>query len=148
MTRRLQAWVNLAWHFWKHVLTRLPLRPFRRGRDLERLLGDVRPEGYLPLTAPERDAFPAFMGCIHCGLCSLACPALQEAAADGWAEPWTFVTGPARSLHRAPLAAASAEACARCAACAAVCPTGVPIPQLAALITRLAAEAAAPRDAA
>jgi ferredoxin len=136
--RRLQAWANLAFQFWKHVLTRLPFRPFRRGRDLARLLDAVRPEGYLPLDAAERDLFPAFMNCIHCGLCTLACPALHEQAGSAWQEPWTFVTGPGRSLHRAPLAAASLEPCARCDVCADVCPTGVPIPHLAALITRLA----------
>jgi succinate dehydrogenase/fumarate reductase-like Fe-S protein len=141
MTRRLQAWINLAWHFWKHVLTRLPLRPFRHGRDLARLLEQVRPEGFEPINVAERENFPAFMNCIHCGLCTLACPALREHPDSAWAEPWTFVTGPARSLHRAPLAAASVAPCARCAECAAVCPTGVPIPLLAALVTRLAESA-------
>jgi succinate dehydrogenase/fumarate reductase-like Fe-S protein len=96
----------------------------------------VLPEGYAPLLPAERAAFPAFTNCIHCGLCSLACPALREAPASAWAETWTFVAGPSRSLDRARLS--EIEPCTACAACAAVCPTGVPIPALAALVTRLA----------
>lgn len=141
MNRRLFAWLNLAFHFWKHVLTRWWLRPFRRGRDLERFRAQVEPEGYLPLAPEERADFPAFMRCIHCGLCALACPALRSAPASAWAETWTFVAGPSRSLDRAPLAAAAAEPCARCAVCTVICPTGVPIDRLAAMVERLAAAA-------
>lgn len=138
MTRRLAAWLNLAYHFWKHVLTRLWLRPFRAGRDLERFLGAVQPEGYVAMAAADREAFPDFMRCIHCGLCSIACPALRAAPHSAWQETWTFVAGPSRSLDRAHLAAAAAEPCARCDICTDVCPTNVPIARLAAMVTRLA----------
>lgn len=138
MRRQLFAWLNLAYHFWKHVLTRWWLRPFRRGRDLRRFSAQVEPEGYLPIATDDRARFPDFMRCIHCGLCSLACPALREAAGSAWLETWTFVAGPSRSLDRARLAAAATEPCARCAVCTAVCPTGVPIDRLAAMLDGLA----------
>jgi succinate dehydrogenase/fumarate reductase-like Fe-S protein len=141
MRRQLYAWLNLAFHFWRHVLTRWWLRPFRRGRELERFRAQVEPEGYLPLAGEHRALFPDFMRCINCGLCSLACPALRAAPASAWAETWTFVAGPSRSLDRGSLAAASLEPCARCPDCAAVCPTGVPIDRLAAMVERLAAAA-------
>jgi succinate dehydrogenase/fumarate reductase-like Fe-S protein len=144
MSRRLFAWLNLAYHFWKHVLTRWWLRPFRRGRDLARFRAQVEPEGYLPLAPADRESFPDFMRCIHCGLCSLACPALHAAPASAWAETWAFVAGPSRSLDRATLAAPAAEPCARCSDCTAVCPTGVPIDRLAAMVTGLAAAARSP----
>ena len=142
MSGRVFAWLNLAFHFWKHVLTRWWLRPFRRGRELARFRAQVEPEGYLPLAPADRSLFPDFMRCINCGLCSLACPALREAPASAWAETWTFIAGPSRSLDRAPLAAASLEPCARCTDCTAVCPTAVPIDRLAAMVARLASGAA------
>ena len=139
MRGRLFAWLNLAFHFWKHVLTRWWLRPFRGGRDLARFRAQVEPEGYLPLAPDDRARFPDFMRCIHCGLCSLACPALRDVPASAWVETWTFVAGPSRSLDRGLLAATAVEPCARCAICVAVCPTGVPIDRLAAMVERLAA---------
>lgn len=141
MRGRAFAWLNLAYRFALHVLA-LPLRALRGRTDADRFLGAVLPEGYVPLEPAEREAYPAFMGCINCGLCSLACPALREAPASAWAEAWTFVVGPSRSIDRAALVHAGAEACNRCRECAAVCPTGVPIPALAALVERLAAQRA------
>ncbi|NJD10063.1 MAG: hypothetical protein FIB01_06300 [Gemmatimonadetes bacterium] len=143
MKRRLLAWLNLAYHFWKHVLTRWWLRPFRRGRDLRRFRAQVEPEGYLPLPFADRAQFPDFMRCIHCGLCALACPALRAAPVTAWVEAWTFVAGPSRSLDRVALVARAAAPCARCAVCPAICPTGVPIDRLAVMIEGLAAGARA-----
>lgn len=137
MTGRLLAWANLGYRMAAHMLA-LPFRALRPGRGAARFRAAVVPEGSLPLSAPERAEFPAFMRCINCGLCSLACPALGEAPADAWVEAWTLVVGPSRVLDRAALAALSAGPCARCDACAAVCPTEVPIPRLAALVGALA----------
>jgi succinate dehydrogenase/fumarate reductase-like Fe-S protein len=138
LTGRALAWLNLAWRFGAHVAVRMPRRVLRPGGEMKRFLDAVEPEGYVPLEPQERELMPAAMACIHCGLCSIACPSLREAPASAWAEAWTFVAGPSRSIDRARLVAASLTPCAECAECAAVCPTGVPIPRLAALVRRLA----------
>jgi succinate dehydrogenase/fumarate reductase-like Fe-S protein len=132
MKNRVAAWLNLAYHFGIHVLFRMPTRLLRGGKQSARFLDAVLPEGYVPLTAEERAAMPAFMTCIHCGLCALACPVIREAPASAWDEAWTFVAGSSRSIDRAALVAA--PPCARCGECEAVCPTGVPITRLAAVL--------------
>lgn len=140
MRRRLFAWLNLAWHFLLHLL-RMPGRLLRRDHEAERFLDAVVPEGYIPLTPEERKAYPAFMNCIGCGLCALACPALEEAPASAWAEPASFVTGPARSIDRARLVAADVPRCAGCGGdCVAACPMDVPVARIVAMVRRLAAE--------
>ena len=143
--RKAFAWINLAWSFGRHVAVQMPAHALGRGAGVRRFRDAVLPEGYVPLDAGEREAIPSYMQCIHCGLCSLACPDIRNASASAWDEAWTFVAGPSRSIDRAPVAAADISPCADCAACADVCPTGVPIPQMAATIRRLAASVPARR---
>jgi succinate dehydrogenase/fumarate reductase-like Fe-S protein len=138
LTGRTAAWLNLAYRFGRHVLVRMPRRTFSSGADLRRFLAAVEPEGYVPLQPAERAQLPAAMRCINCGLCALACPSLRDAPASAWDEAWTFAAGPSRSIDEATVVAAGLTPCAECDACAAVCPTNVPIPQLAALVRRLA----------
>jgi D-aminopeptidase len=134
MTRKLVAWLNLAWHFGVHVVTRLPVRAFRRGADLRRFNETVEPEGYVPLSATERTDFPRYMACIHCGLCALPCTSPAQSA---WDEAWTFVGGASRSLDRAPLVARDLSKCADSAEAEAVCPMGIPIRQMGATVRRM-----------
>lgn len=138
---RAVAWLNLAYRFGTHVLLRMPGRVLRGSGDAERFRSAVMPEGYVPLMPDERLIMPDAMACISCGLCSLACPAVDTTAASAWDEAWTFVAGPSRSIDRAPLVAAGPMECAGCDACAAVCPTGVPITRIAAMLTRLSTDA-------
>lgn len=145
MKNRVIAWTNLAYRFAIHVLWHMPARAIGDRSDYRRFLSTVRAEGYVPLDADERARFPEFMQCIHCGLCTLACPALRSAPHASWAEPWTFVGGTSRSLERSRLVAASLEPCTRCGECEAVCPTGIPISLMAAAIERLAAAPAQPK---
>jgi succinate dehydrogenase/fumarate reductase-like Fe-S protein len=133
------AWLNLAWSFGRHVAVQLPARALGRGTSARRFRTAVMPEGYVPLEPQERTALPSFMHCVHCGLCSLACPDIAAAGTSAWDEAWTFVAGPSRSIDRAALVAADLSSCADCAECARVCPTGVPIPLMAATLRRLAA---------
>lgn len=137
ITRKLVAWLNLASRFGLHVLTRMPLRPFRRGRDLLRFSTAVDAEGYAPLDPEARAAFPSYMNCVQCGLCALACTSLQEQPASAWAEAWTFVAGASRSLDRAQLVAHELPACASAPEAEIVCPMGIPINDMAALMRRL-----------
>ena len=142
--RKAFAWMNLAWSFGRHVAVQMPARAFGRGAGALRFREAVLPEGYVPLEPAERDAVPSFMDCIHCGLCSFACADIAAAPASAWDEAWTFVAGPSRSIDRAPLVAADMSPCAACDACADVCPTGVPIPLMAAALRRLAASVPTP----
>jgi succinate dehydrogenase/fumarate reductase-like Fe-S protein len=125
-------------HFGLHVLTRMPLRPFRRGRDLLRFSTTVGAEGYAPLDPASRAAFPSYMNCVHCGLCALACESVQDRPASAWDEAWTFVAGASRSLDRAQLVARQLPACTSTRDAERACPMGIPINQMAETIRRMA----------
>ncbi len=135
-TNRMVAWANLGYRMAAHVLVRMPARALGTLHDRERFLEAVRPEGFLPLLPEERAIFPATMNCVHCGLCALGAPQARSA----WDEAWTFVAGPSRALDRAVAVAASTPESARDPAAANVCPMGVPVPRMAAMLERLGRE--------
>jgi succinate dehydrogenase/fumarate reductase-like Fe-S protein len=136
--RKLAAWLNLAWHFGRHEITRVPLRPFLRGRDLRRFTAALNPEGYVALDPTARTEFPRYMNCVHCGLCAIACEPLQRRPHSAWDEAWTFVVGGSRSLDQATLVAQELPECAMTASTERVCPMGVPINHMAATIRGMA----------
>ena len=137
-TNRAVALANLGYRMAAHVLVRMPARALGLLHDRERFLAAVRPEGFLPLLPEERALFPRTMSCVHCGLCALATPHARTA----WEEAWTFVAGPSRALDRAGVVAMSTPPSARDAAAARICPMGVPIDRMAAMIDRHAADQA------
>jgi succinate dehydrogenase/fumarate reductase-like Fe-S protein len=138
VTRKLIAWLNLAWFFARHVTTRWWLRPLRSGRDLARFNRTVGPEGYVPLEPSARAGFSGYMKCVHCGLCALPCDDLQSGPHSAWEEAWTFVAGASRSLDHARLVAIDLPACAQQSNIDASCPTGVPIKEMSGTILRMA----------
>jgi ferredoxin len=142
---RTMAWINLAYRFGAHVLLRMPRRALRRGGEAQRFRDAVMPEGYVPLEPAEREIMPAAMLCVHCGLCALADPGLAAAPVSAWEDAWTFTAGPSRSIDRATLVAAGPMQYASTAALA-ICPTGVPITRIAAMLTRLAGSEASRSD--
>ena len=138
MKNRAFAWINLAYRFAVHVLWRLPRRALGWRGDYTSFRSQPQTKVTFRCKCGARAFSSQFMQCIHCGLCSLSCPELRAAPASAWDEAWTFVAGPARSLERAPLVASAITPCAECSECEAVCPTGVPIAELAAMVKRMA----------
>ena len=128
---RADSLAKLALAYGVH-LTRRRLTPVRP--QVKRLLEMYAGDGLVPLTAAEQERHPKMIGCISCGLCALAAgrmgrtrlpdlaasylriyPRLGDASAD--------VAGEAPDLESA----------------AAACPVGVPLPEVAAIVRRLAA---------
>jgi hypothetical protein len=140
MKNRIFAWLNLAYRFAVHVLFRMPARALGNRRDYQTFLTTVGSEGYVPLSAAERERFVDFTRCFHCGLCSLA----GEPPSSAWDEPWTFVAGPARSLDQSRLVAARIHPSVDGRLPTAVCPAGVPIDFMSATLKRMASTATAP----
>ncbi|HEV8321715.1 MAG TPA: hypothetical protein VG389_08895 [Myxococcota bacterium] len=145
MWKALVAWIYLALAFWRHVLL---LRPWRRPRyGLDRFRANYAPDGLRPLTPQERERQPLHARCISCGLCVAAFVEAETRDADR--EPGTppppaaplpaLPVRYARAGHDAwavdvelqPLLATRALAVAE-----SVCPTQVPLADVARFILR------------
>src|SRR3974390_2848479 len=139
---RADSLARLAFAYGVHQTRRVLSRaPSKR----QRLLDMYAADGLKPLTAAEQERHPALVGCINCGLCALAAGRMGRARLPDVAASYGRLY--------ARLGDASADVAGELPdleAAAAACPVGVPLPEVAALVRRLAAGwgRAAPRPAA
>jgi hypothetical protein len=113
-------------HQTRRVLTR---RPSQRQRLLEMYATD----GLKPLSSAEQERHPEMVGCINCGLCALAAGRIGRTRLPDLAASYLRLY--------ARLGDASADVAGELPdieVAAAACPVGVPLPEVAALVRRLA----------
>ena len=128
---RTDSLAKLALAYGMHLTRRRVSRP---RAQVERLLEMYRSDGLRPLTSAERDRHPQLVGCINCGLCAFA------AGRTGRTRPPDIASSYLRLYAR--LGDASSDLAGGepdWEAAAAACPVGVPLPEVAAMVRRLAA---------
>jgi succinate dehydrogenase/fumarate reductase-like Fe-S protein len=133
---RASALSRLALAYARHQVRRWSGRGSRDGASAAERL--YRPEHYLPLTAEEREQMPAMSRCINCGICALV------AGRSGAAYLPDLASAYLRPLPLLPRVREDLEPTgdrpeADLEAAAAACPVGVPLPEVAAMLRRLAA---------
>ena len=128
---RADSLVKLAWAYGVHQTRR---RVVRARSQKQLLLDTYAADGLKPLTAEEQARHAAMIGCINCGLCALAAGRIGRTRLPDLASSYLRLY--------ARLADASADVSGDLPdveAAAAACPVGVPLPEVAALVRRLAA---------
>ena len=128
---RADSLVKLAWAYGVHQTRR---RVVRTRSQKQLLLDTYAGDGLRPLTAEEQERHPALVGCINCGLCALAAGRLGRTRLPDLASSYMRLY--------ARLGDASADVSGDLPdveAAAAACPVGVPLPEVAAIVRRLAA---------
>jgi L-lactate dehydrogenase complex protein LldF len=90
------------------------------------------------------DDFQAMLRCIRCGACMNHCPVYQSVGghAYGWVYPGPMGSVLTPLLTRGAQGTALASATTGCGQCAAVCPVGIPLPDLMARLREREATAA------
>ncbi len=146
MLKRLHALFDLAIRFNLHLLGRLFDRLARlagvKPRDgYARFRRNYLEDGLLEITPEERDRLPEFSRCIHCGLCGTACPNLERLDQSRLlSDPHLLAVAFSRSIPDFLYARDFMEqwqGCGDCAECLNVCPTQVPLWDIARYIDRL-----------
>jgi len=125
---RADSLARLAWAYGKHLARRRVQRPRSQVADL---LETYARDGILAIDASDRARHPHLIGCINCGLCALAAGRLGK----------TRVPDLASSYMRlyARLGEASSDLAGDetdLAAASAVCPVGLPLDEVAAVVRR------------
>lgn len=133
MSRR-SALVRLGWAYARHQVRRRLRTPFKSSaHDVQNTYEEDR---LRPLTSNERERLPAMSRCINCGLCALVVKRVGGVRlADlpaAYMRDYTHLQAAALDLDGAdPGTHALLTA-------AAVCPTGVPLEEVAEAVRRLA----------
>jgi len=131
MTKR--ALWNLGGHIVWDILWRLR-RDQSAYRGLETFRAHYAPDRLASYTPEESAQLPAFEACVNCGLCTARCVALRNLLQleAHYAGPRQVGTGLSRGLPEFWASHDTLYYCTLCGACEAVCPVGVPIPELVA----------------
>jgi hypothetical protein len=128
---RTDSLVKLAWAYGIHQTRR---RVVRARSQKQLLLDTYSADGLKPLTAAEQERHATMIGCINCGLCALAAGRIGRTRLPDLASSYL------RLYARLGDAAADVSGeLPDVEAAAAACPVGVPLPEVAAMVRRLAA---------
>ena len=136
--KRLRAIALLGWHFLLHWLRKL-FFVYRRG-GIARFRENYDPDHLLPVGEQDRAMLDRWQRCTACGLCEAVCAAAAPVARHGAAGPMLLMTAGSRDLseHRVAMLAAGAEEVPGAEEAAALCPVGVPIPEVLSFVRRQA----------
>jgi hypothetical protein len=128
---RTDSLAKLAWAYGLHLARR---RLTRLRSQLTTLIDTYTPDGIRALTPAERELHPRLVGCINCGLCALAAGRLGKTRLPDLASSYM------RLYARLGDASADVEGDEPdFEAASAVCPVGLPLADVAAVVRRLTA---------
>jgi hypothetical protein len=126
---RADSLVKLAFAYGVHQVRR---RVTRQRSQLSSLQATYTRDGIRPLLADERERHPRLVTCINCGLCALAAGRVGKTRLPDLASSYM------RLYSRLGEAASDVVGeSPDLAAAAAVCPVGVPLDEVAAVVRRL-----------
>lgn len=128
---RADSLAKLAWAYGLHQTRRRLTRP-RSQKQL--LLDTYAADGLRPLTDAEQQRHAEMIGCINCGLCALAAGRIGRTRLPDLAASYLrLYAGLGKAAGDVSGELPDVEAAA------AACPVGVPLPEVAAIVRRLAA---------
>ena len=136
MRHKLYAFFSLATHAAVHwiKLVGLLLTGRRTERGLALFLTNFLPDGITPLSAAEARHLPSFERCLACQACDPVCPLVLTLGQEVFPGPSYLAACLSRSMPQFPAAREYLEQftrCGDCRACEEVCPSAVPLREIA-----------------
>lgn len=126
---RTDSLAKLAWAYGVHQARRRLRRP---RSQVARLLETYAADGIRPMSPDERARHPRLVTCINCGLCAFAADRMGKTRPPDLASSYMRLYA---GLGEASSDLSGSEA--DLAAAAAVCPVGLPLEEVAAVVRRM-----------
>jgi Fe-S oxidoreductase len=137
---RALRYIRLARMLSARGMANLDVESQAQHRTLEVFHEHYDPDRIFPYTWEEFRRLPEMAGCINCGLCLSRCPAIHgltlDRSGERYAGPRDVGTGLSRSTPDMWATSDTLYYCTLCGACEAVCPVGIPIPEVVEMVRR------------
>ena len=137
---RALRYIRLARMLSARGMANLDVQAQARYRTLERFHDHYDPDRIFPYTWDEFRRLPEMEGCINCGLCLSRCPSIRGLTLDRngerYAGPREVGTALSRSTPDLWATSDTLYYCTLCGACEAICPVGLPIPEIVEMVRR------------
>ncbi len=117
--KKLPALLNLALHFFWHVLRKVFFWKKTGKKQFEK---NYRNDALLPLNSQDQARLFSFSACINCALCDAACPALLTLPRERFPGPSFVLTTYSRSFADLWATSLDLSLCQDCGKCVKMCP--------------------------
>lgn len=130
---RADSLAKLAWAYGLHLARRRLKRP---RSQLSALYATYAADGIRPMPAADRARHPALVGCINCGLCALAAGRLGKTRLPDLASSYMRLYA-RLGVAASDVSGARDGSAPDLAAASLVCPVGLPLEDVAAVVRRM-----------
>lgn len=134
--KRFEARLNLARHFFQHVMRRFLSPEDKDGVGLNQFLSHYRDDNIFEIDEQERERYHNFSHCIQCDICQPYCVMFRAIDALQFPGPVSVASTLSRGLSALGTASEVIYNCTLCRLCETACPENAPIAEMVSFIRR------------
>jgi len=134
--KRLEARLNLARHFFQHVIRRFFSPEAKEGEGLEQFLSHYSNDKIYEIDERERERYHNFSHCIQCNICQPYCVMFRAVTTLQFPGPMAVASTLSRGLSEFDASGSVIYNCTLCRLCETTCPENAPIAEMVGFIRK------------
>ncbi|NQU08620.1 MAG: (Fe-S)-binding protein [Candidatus Abyssubacteria bacterium] len=134
--KKLEASLNLARHFFQHMLRRFLSAEDKEGVGLEKFLSNYRDDNIFQIDSHERERYHTFARCIQCNICQPYCVMFRAISHLEFPGPMVVASTCSRGLSEFGATSEVIYNCTQCRLCETTCPENAPIAEMVGFIRK------------
>lgn len=134
--KKFEATLNLAQHFFRHMLRRALSSADKDGVGLNKFLSYYREDNIFEIDADERERYHTFARCIQCNICQPYCVMFRAISHLEFPGPMAVAGTCSRGLSELGTTSDVIYNCTQCRLCETTCPENAPIAEMVGFIRK------------